>query len=123
MLDITVEHVKELATLSGNCVLVPMPCEHPPAGSLWVISTANKHYDGAATVYATGDQVGDLASDYDGDAWNENGELTDKAAEEIAKELAAIGRAPAIESAEEMPFPLGYTQRVMDEMSKSGTED
>lgn len=116
MLEITSEHVKELASLFGENVLVPMPCEHPPAGSLWVISTSNKHYEGAGAVYATSEQVADLASDYDGNAYDANGELTDEAASEIARELASIGRAPAIESAKGMPHPEGYSARVMREL-------
>lgn len=116
MLKITSEHVKELASLFGENVLVPMPCEHPPVGSLWVISTSNKHYEGAPTVYATSEQVADLASDYDGDAYDANGELTHEAADEIAKELRAIGRTPAIESAKGMSHPEGYSARVMREL-------
>lgn len=113
-MKITSEHVKELADTFGENVLVPMPCEHPPAGSLWVISTENKHYDGAGTVYATSEQVSDLIQENDLD--REEGYLTDEGAERIFKELISQGRQAAIESARGMKNPDGYTAKVMSEI-------
>jgi hypothetical protein len=113
-LEITAEHVKELATAFGDNVLVPMPCEHPPAGDLWVIDTANKHYDGWATVYATSEQVTDLAVETD---YDEDGELTDEAAERIARKLNEPPREEAQGYARSAGHPDGYTARVMAEVT------
>jgi hypothetical protein len=115
-LEITPEHVKELATLFGENVLVPMPCEHPPAGSLWVIGTGNKHYEGARTVYATSEQVQELATDED---YDEDGDLSDAAAERIARELNARNKNDARASAYTMSYADGFSARVMDAMLRN----
>lgn len=115
-MQITADHVKELATLFGETVLVPMPCEHPPAGSLWVISTDNKHYEGAETVYATGEQVTDMIPD------DEQDELTDATAEKIAEHLTFIGRDKGIQYARQLKHPEGYSARVLDELSQNPDE-
>lgn len=112
-LEITTEHVKELATAFGENVLVPMPCEHPPAGSLWVIGTGNKHYEGADTAYATSEQVQELAqeADYDSD-----GELSDAAAERITQELNGRDHNDARSSAYTMSYADGFSARVIRAM-------
>lgn len=112
-MEFTADHVKELAGLFGENVLVPMPCEHPPAGSLWVISTGNKHYEGAGTVYATAAQVSDLAQE---DDYDEDGDLTDEAAERIRVELIRLGRAAAIESARGLSNPEGFSAKILSEL-------
>jgi hypothetical protein len=105
---ITADHVKELASLFGDTVLVPQPGVH----DLWVISTTNQHYQGAQTVYATGEQVTDLAveSDYD-----EDGNLTDAAAERIARKLGETPREEA------KGYARGMTQN--DDGSRRMAED
>lgn len=115
MLEITADHVKELATLYGENVLVPMPCEHPPAGSLWVIGTANQHYNGYRTVYATSDQVTDMIAEYGDGAWDDD-EVTDFVAETIAIALNALPRADAVASAYTMTYPDGFSGRVATEL-------
>ncbi|MEU6362183.1 hypothetical protein [Streptomyces albidoflavus] len=110
---ITADHVKELATLFGETVLVPMPEKAGPPADLWVISTGNKHYDGAATVYATGEQVEEMITDAD---YDEDGSLTDAAAWRIADELNDRDRNDARASAYTLQYADGFTGRVMDAM-------
>jgi hypothetical protein len=110
-LEPTAEHVQELATRYGENVLVPQP----GAYGLWVIGTGNQHYDGWTTVYATSEQVIDLAlpADYD-----EDGCLTDGAAERIARHLRETPRETAQGYARGMAYPEGYTARVMRELQE-----
>jgi hypothetical protein len=106
---ITGEHVKELASAFGKNVLVVQP----GTASLWVIGTGNKHYDGADTVYATSEQVEELANE---DDYDSDGELTDAAAWRIAGEIERQGRSGARASAYTMPHSDGFSARVMGEM-------
>ncbi|PPS89585.1 hypothetical protein [Streptomyces sp. MH60] len=112
-LTITADHVKELATLFGDNVLVPMPSKHGPAGDLWVISTKNKHYDGWHTVYATVEQVNDMALDTDYDV---DGQMTEAAAERIARKLNETPREEARGYARSAGNPEGFSARAMDEL-------
>jgi hypothetical protein len=107
--EITGDHIKELASLYGDNVLVVQP----ETASLWVIGTGNQHYDGAHTVYATSRQVANIVKD---DYYDTDGQLTDWAAWHIAEVLTRAGQTFAVESALKMTYPEGYTARVMREM-------
>jgi hypothetical protein len=106
---ITGEHVQELANAFGKNVLVVQP----GTAFLWVIGTGNKHYEGARTVYATSEQVVELAAEEDYDS---EGGLTIEAAWRIAGEIEREGRAAAQASAYTMPYSDGFSARVMNTM-------
>ncbi|MFF7198281.1 hypothetical protein ACFZAM_31800 [Streptomyces sp. NPDC008079] len=108
-MTITAEHVRELATLYGETVLVRMP----DSRWFWVIGTGNKHYEGAGTVYATSEQVAEIidASDYDAD-----GQLTDAGAWRIADILSTRDRSDAVKSACMMKNPTGFSAAALTEL-------
>ncbi|MGW7100296.1 hypothetical protein [Streptomyces sp. NPDC054838] len=114
---ITTEHIQELANAYGENVLVPMPAEHRDGTEpLWVIATTNKHYEGAQTVHATGEQVADLIQgdeDYD-----EDGNLTVAAAERIRQDILDSDEYSSVDSAKGLKRPEGYTAHVMNEMNQ-----
>ncbi|MDQ1041507.1 hypothetical protein QFZ75_008009 [Streptomyces sp. V3I8] len=109
---ITADHVKELANLHGDNVLVPQGEEGTP----WVISTQNQHYRGAHTVIATSEQVTDLALDAD---FDEDGDLTDEAAERIARKLSETPREEARGYARGMAQHDDGTRRMAEGTARS----